>query len=113
MREALNRPGEMGALVSKYVRPWAAVVCDYIRKGQEQGRVYADVDPEAYVAQIINLMISSIATYECIGDVAPPGVAATEMRARHIRELCRVAKSSLFLPDAAREEEPAGATKGS
>ena len=113
LRELLDRPEEMKPLIVSHVQPWTKIICDYIRKGQEQGRVYADVDPEAYVAQIINLMISSIATYECIGDVAPPGVAATEMRARHIRELCRVAKSSLFLPDAAREEEPAGATKGS
>jgi AcrR family transcriptional regulator len=96
-REALDRPEEIGALVSRHVRPWADVVCRHIRKGQAQGRVHLDVDPEAYVGQIINLIISSIAIYTFIGDIAPPGVSADEMRRRHIDELCRVAKSSLFL----------------
>ncbi len=98
VREALDRPTHTSRLIAEYVRPWAAIVCNYIRKGQEQGRVYPDVDPESYVAQVINLVISSIATFQCLGDVAPPGLTPKQRAARHIRELCRVAKSSLFLP---------------
>ncbi|MCA9720234.1 MAG: TetR/AcrR family transcriptional regulator, partial [Myxococcales bacterium] len=100
VREALDRPDEIGALVQRHVRPWADVVCQHIRKGQAQGRVHPNVDPEAYVGQMINLIISSVATYKCIGDVAPRGVSPDEMRRRHILELCRVAKSSLFISPA-------------
>ncbi|MGB1277388.1 MAG: TetR/AcrR family transcriptional regulator, partial [Nannocystaceae bacterium] len=100
VREALDRPVQTSRLIADYVRPWAVIVCNYIRKGQQQGRVYSDVDPESYVAQVINLMISSIATFQCLGDVAPPGLTQKQRATRHIRELCRVAKSSLFLPTA-------------
>ncbi len=100
VREALDRPAHISRLIGEYVRPWAIIVCNYIRKGQQQGRVHADVDPESYVAQIINLMISSIATFQCVGDVTGPGLSPQQRLSRHIRELCRVAKSSLFLPTA-------------
>ncbi len=103
VREALDRPDEIGALVQRHVRPWAEVVCEHIRKGQARGHIHRDVDPEAYVGQMINLIVSSVATYACIGDVAPRGVSADEMRRRHILELCRVAKSSLFISSAAAE----------
>lgn len=98
VREALDRPEEMVGLIHSHVAPWVAVVCDYIRKGQEHGRIYPDVDPEAYVAQVINLVISGVATFHCIGVVAPASAADGRMPERHIDELVRVAKTSLFLP---------------
>lgn len=111
LREALDRPAEMRALIRDHVRPWATIICDYIRKGQAAGRVRADVDPEAYLVHAINLVISSIATWECIGALNPQVDASTTPTAhrdsddadehgsgydRHCRELFRVAKSSLF-----------------
>jgi TetR/AcrR family transcriptional regulator len=103
VREALDRPEEMVELIRSHVAPWVAIVCDYIRKGQEQGRIYPDVDPEAYVAQVINLVISGVATFHCIGVVAPAVAPERRMPDRHIDELLRVAKTSLFLPGAGQE----------
>jgi TetR/AcrR family transcriptional regulator len=103
VREALDRPEEMVELIRSHVDPWVAIVCDYVRKGQAQGRIYPDVDPEAYVAQVINLVISGVATFHCIGVIAPAAAPERRMPARHIAELLRVAKTSLFLPQAGQE----------
>jgi AcrR family transcriptional regulator len=103
VREGLDRPQEMAELITTHVAPWVEVVSAYIRKGQEQGRVYTDVDPEAYVAQVINLVVSSVATYNCIGVIAPGPGEGGSMPRRHTEELLRLAKASLFRPDADKE----------
>ena len=90
LREILDRPRETRVLMRKSVRPWVAATCDYIRKGQDRGRLWAEVDPEAYVAQVISLLIASIATFEALG---------TTDRERNLQELARIAKSSLFRPE--------------
>jgi hypothetical protein len=82
------------------VAPWTKIVCDYIRKGQEAGRIHPDVDPEAYVAQVINLVLSSFATHACLRSLIAESSDTDETTAaeRLITEMLRVAKSSLFLP---------------
>ncbi len=90
LREILDRPRETRVLMRKSVRPWVTATCDYIRKGQDRGRLWAEVDPEAYVAQVISLLIASIATFEALG---------TTDRERNLQELARIAKSSLFRPE--------------
>jgi len=90
LREILDRPQETRVLMRKSVRPWITATCDYIRKGQDRGRLWAEVDPEAYVAQVISLLIASIATFEALG---------TTDRKRNLQELTRIAKSSLFRPE--------------
>jgi hypothetical protein len=96
MREVLDRPAEMGALIQQHVRQWVAIVCDYIRKGQHQGRVHADIDPQAYVFSIINLVLSNVATYECLGAMATSPEHRDKMFRAHMREVLRIAKASLF-----------------
>jgi TetR/AcrR family transcriptional regulator len=102
LRELLDRPDEMRPLIELHVEPWARIVCDYIRKGQEQGRVHPDVDPEAYVVQIINLVLCGIAITESIGKMLPEGARAQgcAISQRHLSEMMRVAKSSLFITPA-------------
>ena len=90
LREILDRPAETRQLMQRLVQPWAQITCNYIRKGQESGRLWREVDPEAYVNQVINLLIASIATFEALG---------TTDRERNLAELVRVAKSSLFRPE--------------
>lgn len=100
LREALDRPREMRALIVGHVRPWADVVTNYIRRGREAGRVRSDVDPEAYIVHAINLVVSSIATYDSIGALGRDGEAESESDEknlrRHVDELVRVARASLF-----------------
>jgi hypothetical protein len=74
------------------------VVCDNIRTGQQQGMIQPDVDPEAYVTHVIALVISSVATFDTVGAVIRPGAGGAEQRARHVAELLRVARASLFVP---------------
>lgn len=88
IREVLDRPDEVRALLVTHVRPWIEVVSNHIRRGQEKGDIREDVDPEAYCIHIINLVLSSLATYDRIGVFIPYD--------RHLAELLRLAKSGLF-----------------
>ena len=102
LRELLDRPEEMAPLVLLRVAPWTKIVCDYIRKGQEAGRIHPDVDPEAYVAQVINLVLSGFATHACLRSLLAETSGQDEGVAseRLLAETLRVAKASLFLPAA-------------
>jgi len=97
VREVLDRPDETKKMIGEHVRPWVDIVCNYIRKGKEQGLLHGDVDPEAYVVQVINLVVASVATYNCIGSLLTPDETDKDVFARHVRELMRVAHSSLFV----------------
>jgi TetR/AcrR family transcriptional regulator len=104
VREVLDRPDEMGELVALHVPKWVAMVCGYIRKGQQEGTIFAEVDPEAYVVQVINLVVSGVAVWGTLSAVASERKLrehAARLPARHIAEIVRVAKSSLFVPAAA------------
>ncbi|MFV8754078.1 TetR/AcrR family transcriptional regulator [Nannocystaceae bacterium ST9] len=100
LRELLDRPAELQPLIETHVRPWATLVADYIRRGQEQGRLWLDVDPEVYVAHVTLLVLGSIATFECIAALAPkgPGNTPNALLERHTHELLRIARTSLFRP---------------
>ncbi|MCR9162342.1 MAG: TetR/AcrR family transcriptional regulator [Nannocystaceae bacterium] len=102
LRELLDRPDEMGPLVRKHVQPWTEVVASYIRKGQAQGRVHPDVDPEAYVSAVINLILSTIAVHAVVGPVLGGESSSSEaIQPRLLDEVLRVARSALFLPEPA------------
>jgi TetR/AcrR family transcriptional regulator len=88
-REMLDRPVQMAELVDRHVRQWVNVVCNHIRKGQQQGRLLADVDPEAYVHHFIVMLVAGVASATSLGGA--PGE-------RHLRELLRMARTSLFRP---------------
>lgn len=96
-REILDRPDDMRRRLVQYVSPWVGVVADYIRKGQRHGEVHADVDPEAYVLQIINLVVSGVAAASSIaGALLPENDPKGDPAQRHTRELIRIARASLF-----------------
>jgi len=92
LREALDRPAEMKKLLRGAVRPWLDAVSGYIESGKKAGAHYADVDSEAYVVHILQLVISSSAS-------AAVTVAVLDGdRERYDRELARIARASLFIP---------------
>ncbi len=114
LREALDRPREMRDLLDTHVRPWIETICDQIRKGQKVGRCQAEVDPEAYVIQVINLVIGSLATMDCLG-VLVSEKQEKDDRSRHKRqivELRRVALTSLFDTTKRRPSSPSADEKG-
>lgn len=98
VREILDRPDDMQRRLETYVRPWVTVVADYIVKGQERGEVHAHVDPEAYILQVINMVLSGVASASSLrGGLLPPNSPRGEASARHLRELIRIARTSLFI----------------
>ncbi|MEZ4236463.1 MAG: helix-turn-helix domain-containing protein [Myxococcota bacterium] len=92
LREMLDRPDEMAALFRLHLQPWTELVIDYVRRGQEEGRIRAALDPEAYAVQILNAMIVTAGnghrTSEILRD--PPD------EARQLAELRRIARTRLF-----------------
>jgi TetR/AcrR family transcriptional regulator len=112
LRELLDRPTEVQPLIETHVRPWVTIVADYIRRGQDSGRLRFDVDPRSYVAHITTLVIGSLATFDAVATLAPKGEDREQLLERHIQELLRIAKTSLFRPRpaSAREAEPAPQT---
>jgi TetR/AcrR family transcriptional regulator len=109
VREILDRPDDMRRRLETYVRPWIGVVADYIRKGQEHGEIYESVDPEAYILQVINLVVSGVAAASSLeGGLLPPTSPRGSAAERHTRELMRIARVSLFIsPEGERNEKSA------
>lgn len=104
VREALDRPDEMRQLLASHVQPWAGMVCQHIRQGQSAGRIHEELDPEAYIAQVVNLVIGSIATFDSVGALVSKGASNIEDEQqpleRHVMELLRFARRGLFRPRA-------------
>lgn len=98
LRELLDRPEEMEPLIESHVQPWTKIICDYIRKGQQQGRVHPDIDPEAYVVHMINLMVCGVALQDSITALMPagPGDDRERLASRYVAELLRIARAGLF-----------------
>lgn len=109
IREILDRPDDMRRRLTTHVQPWVAVVASYIRKGRETGEVHAEVDPEAYVLQIINLVVGGVATATSLaGALLPADSEAGSPAQRHCRELIRIARFSLFRAPDKGAVRPAG-----
>jgi len=96
VREVLDRPAEMSELISAHVRPWVAAIADSMRRGQERGHLRPGADPEAYVSVLVVLILSIIALSPCAVAAAPEGTPPADALARNLREVLRMAKSSLF-----------------
>lgn len=106
IREALDRPAELKRLLRGPVRPWLAAVAEYIRAGQARGQHYADVDAEAYVLHILQLVLVAAAS-----EPVTSAVLEKDEAARYDRELVRIARASLFSLEAQRDRKPAARTR--
>src|SRR5688572_8024026 len=95
LREVLDRPDSMRARLRTSVRPWMDVIAANIMKGQERGDLRREADPEAYLMQVIHLVVGGIATADTLAVLlTKDGKKADTKRA--LAELKRVAKASLF-----------------
>jgi len=95
LREALDRPEAMRARLRDAVRPWMKVIAASIVKGQEHGELRRDADPEAYLLQVIHLVVGGIATADTLGVLLSEDGESADVP-RLTRELTRVARASLF-----------------
>jgi TetR/AcrR family transcriptional regulator len=94
-RELFDRPGEVKKILRGAIRPWLSAIAAYIKEGQAHGRHWEDVDPEAYVVHILQLVVCATAAANvCRVALDPSGNAAD----RYDKELARIARASLFKP---------------
>lgn len=104
IRENLDRPLEYRQIFREHVQPWLVMIGNNVRDGQEQGTYRADVDPEEYVLQVIQLILVCIATGDLL--TAPSRGGARKPFERRISELMHFARCRLF----ANDSPVAGAT---
>jgi AcrR family transcriptional regulator len=99
LREGLDRPDELRALIVTHASPWLAVVAESIRKAQAEGAMQRDADPEAYVMQVINLVVGTFAFGPMLQVLIPNQRRAPRtVDKRIVAELKRVARASLIKP---------------
>jgi AcrR family transcriptional regulator len=112
LREMLDRPDDMRALLIEGLRPWLLLVAEYIRQGQASGILYEDVDPESYVMHIILMVAGTVANLQVLPRVLSesPGRDASTAEQRYLDELFRIARNSLFKPRSKRSENRTGSS---
>lgn len=96
LRHALDRPAEARALIRDKVRLWMSAVASYVRRGRERGLHPADVDEDAYVLLVLQLIIAATATFPVLREAlpGPPGEGLARVEA----EIVRIARAALFAP---------------
>lgn len=92
-REMLDRPEALQALLSTHLSPWIGLVSGTIRRGQREGIIYADLDPEAWIFWVVNLAVGGFAS-SGLGGIFPD-----DSPERRRAELIRIARESLFVDD--------------
>lgn len=95
LREALDRPAQMRALLSKYVAPWLSAVSEALVKGKAAGVFRADVVPEAYVVMVIHLVLGTVATAAATGRLGT-GKTRSGVPLELVAEAKRVARAALY-----------------
>ncbi|MEZ4460909.1 MAG: TetR/AcrR family transcriptional regulator [bacterium] len=91
-REFLDRPAEMATRMHEFLSPWISILADYVRRGQAEGLLRPDVDAEAYVANVIQMIVGGVATAHVFG-VLNSGSSFDQQ----IKEITRTARTALFI----------------
>ena len=109
VRELLDRPQQMQGRLAQTLTPWVTLIADYIRKSQQSGHVYESVDPEAYILHIVTLTVSAIAAFPVVGQALSG--TKEEVAERHLKELSRIARASLFVRPPPQGDAPPATAK--
>jgi len=96
LRETLDRPEQMQAMLNRFVRPWIELLGAQLDRAKTQGLVQDDVDPQAYAVEVITLAVAGTAVIDTLQVILPDQPARGSTRARHVRELIRIARASLY-----------------
>ncbi len=99
LRETLDRPERMRAMLADFVTPWVDLLSAQLERAKEQCLVQQDVDPQAYVVEVITMAVAGTAVIDTMNVILPDDPARGGTRTRHARELIRVARSSLYTND--------------
>lgn len=93
-RIAVDEPEETRDRLQGHLRPWMALLAGYVKEAQRAGRARADLDPEAWVVEVVILLIASFSTAEVAAGVL--GGDPDAARERLVGELVRMIKHSLY-----------------
>ncbi len=92
MREVLDRPAEMRRLLEDHVAPWIGAITEHLRADRDAGLVHRDLDPEAFVAHVVQIIIGALAMIDVLGVLVP----GPDRDARLARELARFIRAGVF-----------------
>jgi TetR/AcrR family transcriptional regulator len=106
LREMLDRPDDMRDYLQQAVRPWIGLIADQVRLGQRAGTIRADVDPEAYVLNVVGFALVNLSTVNPLGVLLAAEGDGAGPRERYVRELVRMARASLFTSMAEQRRPP-------
>lgn len=100
LRETLDRPVEMRGLLTTHVSPWLGVIAESIQKAQADGSMRYGVDAEAYVLQVIHLVVGTFTTgitlQTLLGGNGHKKRGAAAVDPRLVSELKRIARIALI-----------------
>lgn len=91
-REILDRPDAISQRFARHLRPWTPLLVEYVERGRAEGRVHEGVDAEAWILQLLNAAVGTLAT----GPVTAAMFADRPDEDRQLAELVRIAEKSLF-----------------
>ena len=99
LRETLDRPESMQAMLTEFVKPWVDLLGAQLERAKSQGLVQPDVDPQAYAVEVITMAVGGTAVIDTLREILPGDPARGSTRSRHARELIRIARASLYTND--------------
>ena len=104
LREVVDRPQQARERLGATIAPWGALLTDSIRSGQEDGRIQREVDAQAWLVNVVILLIGTIATTELVSVAFHREEASAEERTdRQLKELARMARTSLYVKSVLQE----------
>lgn len=101
IRELMDRPEALIAKLRDHLHPWIGLVVDYIRRGQAEGLVDAELDIPAFVSQLVSMIISNIASADVMMQLVPREAPDDDPMDRQIREMIRIVRRGFFARAAA------------
>ena len=96
IREMVGRPKETRERVGGALAPWLALLVQAIEQGQAAGRVRPDLDPQAYLTEMVVLIVGTFVAAD-LSTAVFPGQSMEERVDRIVVEMMRMGKVSLFV----------------
>jgi TetR/AcrR family transcriptional regulator len=93
LRESLDRPEEIQALIATHLAPWMSLLTEFIELGKREGRIHQDLDPPAYVSEVVLLILGHFA----LGGIASAALVE-DLKERRLIELRRLCNAALYRP---------------
>lgn len=106
LREALDRPGELGTTLREHLWPLLSFVTDYVEAGKKKGEVRRDLDAEAFVVRTASAAINIVAMAPVFRVVIGGKEEAKNFFDRQIEEFSMATKAALFNRQATPSSNP-------